>query len=64
MQIFTMYIIFLFIAYLFKVLNVLDAILQKIGIKLLRVTKEKVLKGRHGIVKYYKLLFVIERTGV
>ena len=29
-----------------KVLNVLDVILQKFGIKLLRVTKERVLNGK------------------
>ena len=41
-----MYIIFRLVAFVFKVLNVLDVILQKFGIKLLKVTKESVLKGK------------------
>ena len=42
----TMYIIFKLVAFVFKVLSVLDVILQKFGIKLLRITKERVLKGK------------------
>ena len=41
-----MYVIFSLVVFVFKVLNVLDVILQKVGIKLLMVTKEKVLKGK------------------
>ena len=38
------------VVFAFKVLNVLDVILQKFGIKLLKVTKERVLKGKIRIV--------------
>ena len=37
-----------FFVFVLKVLNVLGVILQKFGIKLLRITKEKVLKGKLG----------------
>ena len=50
-----MNIIFRLVAFVFKVLNVLDVILQKFGIKVLRVTKEKILKGK---LRQYRCHFV------
>ena len=40
------------VVFVLKVLNVLDFVLQKFGIKLLRITRERVLKGKLRTVTY------------
>ena len=54
-----MYVIFRLVVFVFKVLNVLDVVLQKVGIKLLRVTKERVLKGKRVPFKLHSILFLL-----
>ena len=55
-----MYVIFRLVVFVFKVLNVLDVILQKVGIKLLRVTKERVLKGKRVPFKLHSIWLIIK----